>query len=174
VEITVRCYAVISSGTVPLVYGCMFYCGGRCAGGLGRQFEAVRKRGGGGGGGGRETSSLSLVNLKYSGYRPFLPACQHIFHNGNSYFHIRHLFFRKRLDSMLKLSRKYINHSGFAVHKKRKCLSLRIGSPHSLPRERVWLPPQDPSGGGEKHSLAGGGGTQSRRRERNSGTPCII
>ncbi len=62
------------------------------------------------------TSWLSLVNLKYSGYGPFLPARQYIFHNGNSYFHFRHLFFRKRLDSMLKLFRKYINHSGFAVY----------------------------------------------------------
>jgi hypothetical protein len=30
-------------------------------------------------------------------------------------FPFRHLFFRKRPDSMLKLFREYINHSGFAV-----------------------------------------------------------
>jgi hypothetical protein len=37
--------------------------------------------------GGGETSLLSLVNLKRSGYGPFLPARQYIFHNGDSYFH---------------------------------------------------------------------------------------
>jgi hypothetical protein len=86
--------------------------GGKCARGRGRQLEAVRIRVGGG----RETSSLSLVNLKRSGYGPFLPARQYIFHNGDSYFHFRHLFFRKRPDSRLKLFREYINHSGFAVY----------------------------------------------------------
>jgi hypothetical protein len=87
-------------------------CGVSCGGGLGRQLEAVRKQEGGGG---RETSSRSLVNLKCSGEGPFLPARHYIFHNGNSCSRFRHLFFRKRLDSMLKLFRKDINHSGFAV-----------------------------------------------------------
>jgi len=74
------CFVGISS--VPSVYGCTI----DVEEGAREDSEDSLKLSGNEGGG-RETSSLSLVNLKRSGYGPFLPARQYIFHNGDSYFH---------------------------------------------------------------------------------------
>jgi hypothetical protein len=79
--------------------------GGRCAAGQGRQLEAVRK----GGRGAREKFSL-ISQSEMLRVQAFLA-------DGNSSFHSRHLFFRKSPDWMLKLFRKHINHSRFAVQK---------------------------------------------------------
>jgi hypothetical protein len=46
--------------------------------------------------------------------------------------------------------------------------SYESGYPHSLSRKRVFLPPFGSMGG------EGGGGTQLRRRDRQSGTLCLL
>jgi hypothetical protein len=84
-KITEHCFIGIIS--VPALYGCMLVM----EEGVREDSEdSLKLSGNEEGGGGRETSSLSLVNLKCSEYGPFLPARQYIFHNGNSYFHFRH------------------------------------------------------------------------------------
>jgi hypothetical protein len=81
--------------------------------------EDSLKLSGSGGGGEGAGDKFALIGYSETQWvRAFLAGPSVHISQRRFIFPFRHLFFRKRPDSMLKLFREYINYSGFAVHRR--------------------------------------------------------